>query len=490
MPRARPSSLVVLVVFILSLLALAPGGSLACDDRPAGSEGIGDPYFPTAGNGGYDALHYEIALKVDPIAGTVAGSVTVESRAVQDLDSFDLDFSGLDIEGVRVGGLSAEYRRKKQELIIECPGRVAAGETFATEVIYSGKPVPQTDSDALSVGWQHVGDTIYTLDEPQGAATWFPVNDHPSDKATYLFRITVPKPYVAAANGVLVTTEDKGADQTFVWEMRQPLASYLATITVGEYQVQEMIAPNGVAIRNYFAPEVAEAAEVAFARTGEMLAFYADLFGPYPFDVYGVVVPDVDTGAAMENQTLSLFGRDVLAERMSDPVIGAVYLSHELAHQWFGNSVTITRWKDIWLNEGFATYASWLWLEHDSGREMLDEQVRQSLGMLANEKEPPPGDPGADDLFGASVYRRGALTLHALRLTVGDDTFFRILRAWVSRYQHGNVWTEDLIALAGEEAQNLPGTDLAGLFETWLYGDGLPALPGTIGGPASNGAAS
>ncbi|MFH0917189.1 MAG: M1 family metallopeptidase [bacterium] len=481
MPRARPSSLLLVVVFIFLLLVLAPGGSLACDDRLAGSEGIGDPYFPSAGNGGYDALHYEIALAVDPVAGTVVGSVTIESRAVQGLDSFALDFSGLEIESVRVGGLPAEYRRKGQELIVECPDRLATGETFATEVAYSGKPVPQEDSDTLSVGWQQVGDAIYTLDEPQGAATWFPVNDHPSDKATYVFRITVPKPYVAAANGVLVKTEAKGADQTFVWEMRQPLASYLAAVTIGKYEVQEMTAPNGVPIRNYFAPEVAEAAEAAFARTGEVMTFYADLFGAYPFEAYGVVVPDVDTGAAMENQTLALFGRDVLVKRMSDPILGAVYLSHELAHQWFGNSVTITRWKDIWLNEGFATYASWLWLEYDQGREMLDEQVRQSLGVLSSEKQPPPGDPGAEDLFGASVYRRGALTLHALRLTVGDDTFFRILRAWASRHRHGNVWTEDFIALAEEEAQFLPGTDLAGLFETWLYGEGTPGLPVTNG---------
>lgn len=478
MPRARPSSLFVLIVSLLSLLVLVPGGSLACGDRLAGTGGIGDPYFPSAGNGGYDALHYEIALTVDPAAGIVEGSTIIQARAVQDLDSFNLDFTGLEIESVQVAGRPAEYRRKGQELIVECPDRLVAGETFATQVTYSGKPVPQKDSGTLSVGWQQVGDAIFTLDEPQGAATWFPVNDHPSDKATYVFRITVPKPYVAAANGVLVTTEAKGADQTFVWEMRQPLASYLATVTVGDYKVEETTAIGGVAIRNYFASDVATEAEKAFARTGEVLAFYAGLFGPYPFDAYGVVVLDVDTGAAMENQTLSLFGRDVLKKRMSDAVIGEIYLSHELAHQWFGNSVTITRWKDIWLNEGFATYASWLWLEHDRGPEALTEQVERSRSMLAGENQPPPGDPGSDQLFGASVYRRGALTLHALRLTVGDDTFFRILRTWAERYQYGNARTEDFIALAEEEAQDLPGTDLAGLFEAWLYGDGLPALPG------------
>jgi aminopeptidase N len=477
MPRTRPTSLFVLAKCLLLLIVLAIGGSVACSGRLAGSAGIGDPYFPSAGNGGYDALHYEVALTVDPATGIVAGSTLIQSRALQDLDSFDLDLAGLDIGSVQVDGRSAEYRRAGQELIIECPRRLAAGDVFTAYVTYSGKPVPQQESGALALGWQQVGGVIYTLDEPQGAATWFPVNDHPSDKATYVFRITVPKPYVAAANGVLLATEARGEDQTFVWEMRQPLASYLAAVTVGDYRVEESTAPGGVTIRNYFAPDLAAKAEAAFARTPEVLAFFVGLFGPYPFDVYGVVVPDADTGAAMENQTLSLFGRDVLEKRMSDATVGEVYLSHELAHQWFGNSVTISRWKDIWLNEGLATYASWLWLEHDRGPAALLAQVEQSWSTLSGEPLPAPGDPGPGDLFGASVYRRGALTLHALRLTVGDDTFFRILRTWADRYRYGNVSTQDFIALAQEEAPNLPGSELAGLFEAWLYGKQLPALP-------------
>jgi len=188
-------------------------------------------------------------------------------------------------------------------------------------------------------------------------------------------------------------------------------------------------------------------------------------------------VPDVDTGAAMENQTLSLFGRDVLTSRLSDPVVGEIYISHELAHQWFGNSVTIAAWEDIWLNEGFATYASWLWLEHDRGREVLDGMVRESQSLLGDSDHRPPGDPGVDDLFGVSVYRRGALTLHALRLTVGDDVFFDILREWEARYRHGNARTEDFIALAEEKAPSSMKAELDGLFEVWLYGDGLPELP-------------
>jgi aminopeptidase N len=462
---------------LVAMLLVAVLAGLACDDQITGLAGAGDPYFPQAGNSGYDVSSYDISLVVDPASGRIEGSVVILSRATQDLQSFNLDLRGLEIGGVKVDGAEAKYRREGQELIISCPEPVGVGATFSAEVSYSGIPVQLKDVESLSVGWQHVGDVIYTLDEPQGAATWFPVNDHPSDKATYLFRITVPKPYVAAANGVLVDTVAQGAGQTFVWEMRQPLASYLAGVNVGKYTLQESTAPNGVAIRNYFAPELAAQAATAFARTGEILAYYSDLFGPYPFDAYGVLVPDVETGTAMENQTLSLFGRDLLEQSMSGDVAGPIYLAHELAHQWFGDSVTIEQWKDIWLNEGFATYASWLWLEHDRGPGMLTAMVEQSLDMLRGDTQPP-GDPGPDELFGESVYQRGALTLHALRLTVGDEVFFSILREWALRYRYQNASTEDFVALTQEMAREVPAADLAGLLDAWLYEDEMPELPG------------
>ncbi len=219
-----------MLVAILLSVALA---SLGCDDPDAGLTGVGDPYFPHAGNSGYDVLSYEISLAVDPASEGIEGVVVIFSETTQDLRSFSLDLVGLEVGGVTVDGVKAEYRREGQELIISCPEQLGAGATFSTEVSYSGTPEVIKDAESFSMGWQHVGDVTYTLDEPQGAATWFPVNDHPSDKATYLFRITVPKPYVAAANGVLVDTIAEGYDRTFVWEMKQPLASYLATVSVG-----------------------------------------------------------------------------------------------------------------------------------------------------------------------------------------------------------------------------------------------------------------
>ncbi|MCE5252715.1 MAG: M1 family metallopeptidase [Actinomycetia bacterium] len=470
----RVSALVILLAFGLS--------GAGCDDPLAGASGAGDPYLPHAGNGGYDVTSYDIALAIDPALGTIAGSTTLEAQALQQLESFSLDYAGPEIGAVTVDGTTAEYRRKDDELIILCPARLSAGEDFAVEVSYSGAPGKLEHTQAFAMGWQQVGDTIYTLDEPLGAATWFPANDHPSDKATYTFRLTVPRPYVAAANGVLVDREVQGADEIFTWEMRRPLASYLAAVSVDEYVMVRSTAPNGVPIRDFFAVELADRAGAVFSRTGEVLAYYADRFGPYPFEEYGVVVPSVETGAAMENQTLSLFGRDVLESGMADPTGGAAYLSHELAHQWFGDSVSINRWQDIWLNEGFATYASWLWLEHDRGPAALAAMVQQTVDDLRGSSGRPAGDPGPEQLFGANTYRRGALTLHALRLTVGDDVFFGILQEWTARYRYGNATTQDFIALAQEQAGNVAPGVLADLFDAWLYGgDELPALPAAGG---------
>jgi aminopeptidase N len=474
-PRGIPRTFFLLAILLALLISLAFG----CGSNPlAGSAGIGDPYFPNMGNGGYDALRYQIDLDVDPVSGSLKGSTTIQARALQDLDSFHLDFDGLKVDAVSIGGQTSGFAHKGGELVVKSPFRLVKGETFAVLVTYHGTPENQADAEDIPIGWHHEGSVVYTLDEPRGAATWFPVNDHPSDKATYGFRITVPQPYVATANGVLTGVDSAGAYRTYVWEMQQPLASYLAAVSIDTYVTQEKTLPDGVVIRSYFTSGSAPAAEAVFADTGEALSFFEDTFGPYPFEAYGAVVPNAATSTAMENQTLSLFGSDVL-KKMADPGEAEVYLSHELAHQWFGDSVTISRWQDIWLNEGFATYASWLWLGHKFGVAALDSQVEQSYQDLAKTEKVTLGDPGPEHLFAATVYDRGALALHALRLRVGDDAFFTILRTWADRYKYGNASTADFLALAdGVAAKSGAGASVASaLLQDWLYGAKLPALP-------------
>ncbi len=442
----------------------------------AGSPDSGDPYFPSMGNGGYDVETYEISLDIDPAGGHILGTEVVTAVALQDLAVFYLDLQGLTVEEVSIDGRSAGFQLQGAELEVTCPATISEGDRFAAEIRYNGVPRPVV-TKLYTMGWQGEGDTIFTLDEPQGAATWYAVNDTPADKATYVFNLTVPDGYTAAANGVLTGERSGDGERTFTWTMDQPMASYLAAVNVGEFFTETSTSAGGVTIRNYFATDLAADAHKAFARTGEVIDYFASLFGPYPFAVYGVVVPDAESGAAMENQTLSLFGRDVVEKRMMDPVMGGLFLSHELAHQWFGDSVTIERWDDIWLNEGFATYASWLWLEHDLGRSALEAQVKDSLTAVERSLEPPPGRPGPDHLFGTSVYLRGALTVHALRLTVGDESFFAILRAWAERHAYGNATTAGFIALVKETASHVPAAQIDSLFQAWLYDDALPALP-------------
>ncbi len=467
-----------------------PRTSLSVPAALAGTPGLGDPYFPLAGNGGYDVSRYDLALKIDPQSGALRGLASVTATATKTLGAFNLDLEGLTVSEVTVDGRAAAYERVGGELTIVPGSPLPAGRGFQVDIEYSGIPQPlREEATNLPLGWVKQGDSIYTLNEPRGAATWFPVNDHPSDKALYRLQLTVPEPFTAVAGGTLIESTTGPAGRTFVWDMSAPMASYVAGVVVGRLRADQPQIVRGVALRNFYAEELTEQVRVAFAHTPEMLEFFGTLFGPYPFSTYGAVVPAVELGGGMENQTLSLFGGDLVKNRFGDPYLAELFVSHELAHQWFGNSVTLAGWKDIWLNEGFATYASWLWLEHDRGPQALTEAVLQSRKLLETLEAVPPGDPGPRHLFGPSVYQRGALTLHALRQAVGEEAFFQILREWTQRYAYGNASTADFIALAKEVVEasaaksgttlqpSLPASaELDALFDRWLY---RPELPGS-----------
>lgn len=478
-PHGRPLFTTALALLLL-LIALVGVG---CGTQGEGAAGVGDPYFPTLGNAGYDVLHYEIVLAVDPETASLIGHTSIEAQSTEGLSSFNLDFTGPEIVTVEVEGAVADHERAAGELVIRPAEALNAGETFVVQVSYSGLPqVIEDPAGPELLGWRQEGDTIYTLGQPRGAEAWYPVNNHPSDKATYTFRLTVADPYVAVANGVLVAIEPSAAGNTFVWEMRQPLASYLAGVSVGRYERIESRAHVEVLIRDYVRTDSAALAEQVFGRTAEILEFFEDQFGAYPFEVYGVVVPDASGFLAMENQTMSLFGHALVERLAADRVQGEIFVAHELAHQWFGNSVTPENWQEIWLNEGFATYASWLWLEHSRGTDLLESQVEASYAWLNANRHVPPGDPGRDSMFHPSVYQRGALTLHALRLTLGTESFQALVREWIERFRHANVTTADFVALAEE----MSGLQLGDFFDRWIYDDGqLPALPSEVSGDLS-----
>ena len=458
-----------------------------------GADGLGDPYYPQLGNGGYDAQHYAVKLLVDMVTNRITGTMTMRAVATQDLSAFNLDFSSLTISQVSFDGEPAHYEETQRELgsgqtreltIFPIEG-LRDGEVFTLSVSYSGIPRPiRSEAAPFPVGWTRYESGVYVASEPDGAASWYPVNDHPLDKATYSFEITVPEPYVVAANGLLREVVDHGETSTFVWEASDPLPSYLATVNIAEYVIFREEGPNGLPIRNFFPATLAEDAVYDFGRTAEMIKLFSDLFGPYPFEAYGAATIG-DAPFALETQTLSIFGEGVISgQRDSERIV-----AHELAHQWFGDSVSPTHWEDIWLNEGFATYAEFLWLEHSEGKEVSDTRLRALFDVVSgNQWEdesleeirdrlareiPPPGVPPTDDLFNRGVYFRGGMTLHALRVRVGDEAFFDTLRTFHERYRHGNASTADFIGVA----EQVSGQDLDAFFAGWLYALQVPDIP-------------
>ena len=333
-------------------------------------------------------------------------------------------------------------------------------------VTYGGVPQPLREgTDLFKVGWQTDGREAFVVSEPAGAATFFPVNDHPSDKATYTIEVTAPADQVVAANGLLAGTHDLGqGTKVWTYEERQPMASYLVQVAIGDYELVDGGMAGDVHLRYAFHRSVADAGRAATERTAEMIDVLDDVYGPFPFDSYGVLVVDEPLGFALETQTLTIIGTDIVAsgDRVDE------ILLHELSHQWVGDAVSLTTWKDIWLNEGFATYSEWLWSERTGGPDAATRARRYGGGDFAT----PPGDPGPDELFQASVYVRGGMTLQALREAVGDDAFFRVLRTWVDEHSGGAASTEDFVALA----ERISGQQLDDLFARWLYAPGLPSL--------------
>ena len=653
-------------------VALLPAAG-ADDGFTPGAPGIGDPYFPLAGNGGYDVTHYRLRIDYDPATDVLAGVATLTARATQDLSSFNLDLDGLTVRSATVDGVAAGWSRDAGELTVTPEAGIPTGARFRVVIRYDG--IPETLPDQS--GFFHTDDGAIVLGQPAVAATWFPVNDHPLDKAAYTLAITAPTGLEVVSNGVLVRQRARGATTTWTWNAVEPMAPYLAMMAIGEFDV-DAYTIDGIRAWDALDPDLfatplpttgdqfaysqqgdfgykrltrtiavpASGAQLSFwvdyeteelwdyvfveahtpgdddwttlpdlnghtdqgtgftcpgwhdfhpflthyqtsecdphgttgdwwaatgasdgseqwavdlgayagssvevsvtyvtdfvinelgvvvddvevstgegstsfeddgdtldgwavpgppegsgpsaddwivatvddlpptrgaiaagslARQGEVIAFLEEVAGPYPFSATGGIVDDSDDfGFALETQTRPIYAKAFF----TDPISGDAVVVHELAHQWFGDSLALAGWQHIWLNEGFASYAEWLWSEAE-GLGTADELFEFWVGVFPTRDpfwEVVVGDPGPDNLFDFAIYTRGAMTLHVLRMTIGDDAFFELVRQWVDANTGGNVTTDQFMALA----ESVSGMELDDLFEEWLFTPRKPSRP-------------
>ena len=464
---------------VVTALALPLGTAVAAPD-PAGSPGIGDPYYADYGNGGYDVGHYDIRVAYTPAGDHLRGVTRIKARATQRLRRFDLDFV-LPVSSVRVNDRPAAFAGRGHELVVTPRRPLRPGQRMDVVVRYAG--VPSSVSDGRVKPWIKTADGAAAVGEPEIAAWWYPGNDHPRDKATYDVRVRVAKDLEALGNGRLVSSRASRGQRTWHWRETKPMAPYLAFFVVGQFDVTRSRTRAGLPVVNAVASNGGSEGRYAaadLARTPEVIDFESRQWGPYPFDALGGVAPAADFGFALENQTRPVYTRGFWSKGPNVYVI-----VHELAHQWYGDSVSVRSWKDIWLNEGFATFTEWIWSEkHDEGT--AAEIFRTTYDHYPASHDfwkTRVGDPGAGNEFDNAVYDRGGMTLQALRTRIGNRDFFTTMRTWASQHRYGNGSVQQFVRLA----EKVSGRDLGSFFEAWLFTASRPQPTRANGFPAGFG---
>jgi aminopeptidase N len=463
--RPRLSAVVAMGALGLGLL-IAPAGTATADPAKSttstSTRQAPDSLFPEQGSTRYDVKHYAIGLTFKT-SGEIKAKTTLVAKAKKRLKSVSLDLEGLIVDSVTVNGHKADFSRRDNKLIIK-PSEVLDG-SFSVTVKYHGKPVTHIDPDGAQDGWIPTSDGATVLSEPVGAMTWFPNNNTPRDKATFDMKITVPAKLEVAGSGDLASVRKHDGQETWRWLQPKQQATYLAMISIGNYDVYHstMITTTGrkLPIWSFIEPKFGTL-ESERALIPKIIRSQERKFGPYPFNSAGIVVKDTKVGYALETQNRPVF----------DEIPPELTNVHEWAHQWYGNSVTLSDWGDIWLNEGFAAYAEWLW-DAAHGGPSTAEQFQKAYDDPDTVWSPAPAalkDPA--DLFGQQSYLRGAMTLEALRQKIGSHDFFVILRKWAQQNAYGNVSTADFIALS----ERMSGQDLDAFFQAWLYVAERPAL--------------
>ncbi|GAA1020147.1 putative peptidase M1, membrane alanine aminopeptidase [Acrocarpospora pleiomorpha] len=423
-------------------------------------------YFPKRGNEGYRVLHYDLTLDYRVVTNRLTGTAVLAAVATAPLDRFELDLGVFRVGQVLVNGARARFSHREGKLRVTPGSWLAEGRPFSVEVRYAGNPRP-VSSPWGELGWDQLADGVIVASQPIGASSWFPCNDRPAEKATYRIAVTAASPYQVVANGVRISSTRGASTTTWVYEQGEPMAAYLASVQIGRYASVDL--DGVVPQRVYYPARLATRILHDFGRQDRMMATFADRFGPYPFGGYTVVVTDDELEIPVEAQGMSVFGANhVDGRRGSERLV-----AHELAHQWFGNSLTLGHWRDIWLHEGFAAYAEWVWSEASGGDPAAVHARRWHRRLTTLPQDFILADPGARRLFDDRVYKRGALTLHALRHTLGDVPFFSMLREWTTAHRHGTINT----GMFTDLARHFTPEPLDPLFASWLYTTKLPTLP-------------
>jgi aminopeptidase N len=448
----------LLIVALVSALALLGGDAAAATAPGQPSE----PFFPRSGNRGYEVQHYHVSLGYQPRSGMLTARDVVEARATTGLKRFSLDLDGLKVTSVGVDGEPAVFARGRGKVKIVPATPIARGESFTVELRYQGAPRKVTDPDGSTEGWYQTRDGAVGVGEPVGTAAWLACNNAPRDKASFDIEITVPAGLQAVSNGRLVSRQRVGRRVRFSWSEPAPLASYLALVDIGR----------GKLVRGHVGklptwslvdPRLVAKSRAAIDSLPEIIRWESHIYGPYPFAAAGSVVDVADLEYALETQSRPIYA--FVPDRTT--------VVHETAHQWFGDSVSLERWPNIWLNEGFATWTQWYFAERHGGRtaQQVFAELYRRPASETHFWDPPSGHPGqAKNLFITSTYVRGAMTLQALRDKIGTHDLLRILRTWATEHRHAHGDIEEFIGLAN----HISGEHLDGFFHRWLFQRGKP----------------
>ncbi|MBO1903032.1 M1 family metallopeptidase [Leucobacter weissii] len=431
---------------------------------------VTDPYTPESGDPRYAVHRYALDLGYTPRTNRLSGTAELHVEVLRPTAELRLDLVGLQLGSVRVDG--RPHRQVKQgprALRIRFDRELDAGQRLVLEIAYSGRPSPRRSAWGR-IGWEELENGALVAAQPTGAPSWFPCNDRIDDRARYAIRFTTDREFFVAASGVPGPVKARGGKRSWSFELDVPTATYLVAMHVGGYAASPLPLSERDASRvGRLVTPAAQAKRTlrAYAPVPRMMDLFEEWFGPYPQNDLTIVVTEEELEIPLESQGMVTFGvnHNAPAEQR--------LIAHELAHQWFGNSVGIAAWRDIWLNEGFACYAEWVWSDASGGPSIAAEAAAHHARLARLPQDLLLGDPGPKDMFDDRVYKRGALLLEALRRTIGAVAFRRLLREWATANRHRLVGTAQFIALA----ESLSAEPLDALWRAWLREPRLPQLP-------------